>query len=187
MADDSPLSIAANVIGILTFVVAVAAGLYARAMSLKTTLRHRNDIRMATIDTLEAFEETKALDQSSQKFKNNDVEELYPSDLTLVEIYVDTFELMRLFFVLARDENISAVRSWTQSRTKWESRLKDVKSRIAKAQQAHLLARLHANLQSTLRSEIHRISAQVDDLRAHTFNLQTECGILGYVYKSLVS
>lgn len=187
MADDSPLSIASNVIGILTFVAAVATGLYARALSLKATLRFQDDIRMATIDTLEAFAETVALEENSLKYKDKDFEELHPSDLTLVEIYVDIFELMGFFFVLARDKYISAIRTWTQNGSKRESRLKDVKSRIAKAQQAHFLARLHANLQSTLRSEMHLISAQVDDLHIHNFNRQTECGILGYVYKSLVS
>jgi len=38
MADDSPLSIAANIIGILTFVVALIASVYARMVWLKSKI-----------------------------------------------------------------------------------------------------------------------------------------------------
>lgn len=55
MAEDSPLSIAANVVGLLTFVVAVIAGFYARALSLRARMRIRDDNFKVMIDMLEAF------------------------------------------------------------------------------------------------------------------------------------
>lgn len=63
-SQDSPLSIAASIMGILTFVAAVVAGFYARAISLRSAIDTQAEVSLALekIDFLET--ETDMLNNS---------------------------------------------------------------------------------------------------------------------------
>jgi hypothetical protein len=60
---DSPLSINASVLGILTFVVAVIRGLYARALSLGKLIESDDEIYQVAMAACQMLDETITLEQ----------------------------------------------------------------------------------------------------------------------------
>jgi len=70
MAQDSPLSITASVIGILTFAIAILIGLYARTISVRNTVAKAllldEEIRETLEEVVASFSELKWIDTSIQ-------------------------------------------------------------------------------------------------------------------------
>ena len=81
MADDSPLSIAANITGILTFAVAILIGIYARVISLRQEaaglVKIITDISGTAITILMQLDEVTILEETTDRTDQQSLSLLY--------------------------------------------------------------------------------------------------------------
>ena len=119
MADDSPLSIAGNIIGILTFVVALIAGVYARMIWLKSKIQSDMDIVEACYSLLRYLAQTALLDKASKPGDCN-------FDKSLEELYSVEVQLAMEFTRLAKLSTVRRIREWNKEQPRIAQGLRDI-------------------------------------------------------------
>lgn len=146
MANDSPLSIAGNVAGLLTLVVTIILSLYARALALNAKLHYQSELIMTTVETLEACYQAKALVGKVDKFSEDGSLSLGVNRDGIVELFVDIFELKcrLLNIVLHSDYFVASI--WGRKSVELQFRLSDIKTRLVEAQQNIFLSNLRTEL-----------------------------------------
>lgn len=131
MPQDSPLSITASVTGILTFIVAIILGLYARALSLGKFIRIDYEILDEFIAVLGNLKETKMLEErlrASQILQASEspYTRFTESGMVLDMYRLDLKSLLTLFQLL----NHSRVRRSAE----WESKRGNVRQQSRKVE-----------------------------------------------------
>lgn len=94
MADDSPLSVTASIVGILTFVVALIAGVYARGIWLMSKMQSDLAIADACSSSREYLRQTAKLVSSNDDAESAyNIETLYVLEIDLVWTFARLLEL----------------------------------------------------------------------------------------------
>lgn len=163
MDGDSPLSITSNIIGLLTFLAAVGAGSYARALTFQAKLRYRDEILKAMLDTLGAFSETCTLAVCYDKLKNEEYMPHDEFDKILVNLYMSIFELMAIFLDLGCKKSVSAARAVSKRSVRWKNMISEIEGQISKVRQILFFARLQDNILGHMKSD----SSSSQDMRTN--------------------
>lgn len=154
MDGDSPLSITANIVGLLTFLVAVVAGFYARASTFQARLRFRDEILTAILDSMEAFSETCTLATDYSKLKEESYVPHEQFNGMLHFLYIRIFELMGLILDLGCTHSVSAARALSKKRGRLRSLIGEIEAQRSKVREAYLFARLQDNILRCLGSNL---------------------------------
>jgi len=120
MADDSLLSITANIIGILTFAIALIAGFYARAVWLKSKFQSDLDISDACGSLDEYLLETAVLEHYA--FSNPIAQSCMES------IYTSEIHLIWIFTRLVRQSTVRRIKEWGEVRQDVNRELRNIEN-----------------------------------------------------------
>ncbi|KAM5376881.1 hypothetical protein ACJZ2D_005225 [Fusarium nematophilum] len=146
MADDSPLSVTASVVGILTFVIALIAGVYARAIWLMSKIKSDLDIAETCSSLVERLRQTTRLEKSV--FDANPSEQ----DGEVIALYLQEIELAAVLIRVARQSPVRRMREWNKEQQNMIQGLRYIDNS-------------HNNIRwLQLQAHLYRVSAKVDTI-----------------------